>query len=137
MDDSDTGSKSWKAATLQLPFQIEKPGSFPSEFDYTDFHPYEIDTGDGSKPALKVVAQDQNGNSWGIEETTFTDVPLLDKPTADRDISGKTYHFFYNGDKLRMISWQDGDVVYWVSNSLQSSLSEDTMVRLATSFKPA
>ncbi|MHB8859278.1 MAG: LCP family glycopolymer transferase [Thermoleophilia bacterium] len=134
--DSETGRRSWQAASLQLPFQIEKPANFPSEFDYADFHPYEIDTGDGTKPALKVVAEDQNGESWGIMETTFVNAPLLDKPTVERDIGGKTYRFYYNGDKLRNLSWQDGDVVYWLSNSLQGSLSEDTMIQLATSFKP-
>ena len=133
---TETGRRSWQAAALQLPFQIEKPANFPSEFDYTDFHPYEIDSDNGAKPALKVVAEDQNGDNWGIMETTFVDAPLLEKPTVERDISGKTYRFFYNGDKLRTLSWQDGEVVYWISNSLQGSLSEDTMIQLATSFKP-
>jgi len=135
-DDSDTGRLSWEAAKLQLPFAVEKPGSFPAEFDYADFHPYEIDTDDGPKPALKVVAEDQAGNSWGIMETTFINAPLLENPTQERDIDGKSYSFYYTGDKLRYLAWKEGDVVFWISNSLQSSVSEDTMIQLATSFKP-
>ena len=48
---------------------------------------------------------------------------------------GRIIDFYYAGDKLRYLAWQDGDVVYWISNSLQNSLSEDTMVQLAISFK--
>jgi len=134
--DSDTGRRSWQAASLQLPFPVEKPTSFPSEFDYADFHPYEIETDDGPKSALKVVVENEVGDSWGIMETTFVNAPLLDKPTVEREISGKNYRFYYVGDKLRYLAWQDGEVVCWISNSLQSSLSEDTMIQLATSFKP-
>ncbi len=133
---SQTGHRSWQAAALQLPFKVQKPSNFPAEFDFVDFHNYEIDTDEGTKPALKVVCEDQAGNSWGIMETTFTNAPLLENPTLEREISGKTYKFYYTSDKLRYIAWQDGDVAYWIGNSLQSSLSEDTMVQLAISFKP-
>ena len=134
--DSETGRRSWQAAALQLPFQLEKPTSFPTEFDYVDFHTYEIETDDGPRPALKVVAEDEAGNRWGIMETTFTNAPLLEKPTLEREVLGKNFRFYYVNDKLRYLAWQDGDVVCWLSNSLQSSLSEKTMVQLAVSFKP-
>ncbi|MDO8735869.1 MAG: LCP family protein [Thermoleophilia bacterium] len=133
--DSETGRRSWQSASLQVPFKVQKPASFPAEFDYADFHIYEIQTDDGPRTALKVVAETETGDNWGIMETTFTNAPLLDNPTLEREISGRNYRFFYTGDKLRYLAWQDGDVVYWISNTLQKSLSEDTMVQLATSFK--
>jgi len=134
--DSETGLRNWQSASLQLPFQVQKPTSFPLEFDYVDFHIYEIQTDDGPRPALKIVGESQAGDSWGIMETTFTNAPLLQNPTLEREISGQNYRFFYVNEKLRYLAWQDGDVVYWVSNSLQNTLSEDTMVQLATSFRP-
>lgn len=133
---SETGRRSWQSASLQLPFQVQKPSSFPAEFDYMDFHIYEIQTDDGPRPALKVVGESEAGDTWGIMETTYTNAPLLDNPTLEREISGKNYRFFYVADKLKYLAWQDGDVVYWISNSLQNTLSEDTMVQLATSFGP-
>ena len=66
----------------------------------------------------------------------WSNAPLLEKPTLEREINGKNYRFYYANDKLRYLAWQDGDVVCWISNSLQSSLAEDTMVQLAISFKP-
>ena len=134
--DSETGHLSWQAAKLQLPFQVQKPANFPAEFDYRDFHVYEIDTDEGPKPALKVVGENESGQTWGIMETTFAQAPLLQQPSTERDINGKTYRFFYAENNIRYISWQDGDVVYWITNTLQNSLSEDTMVQLAISFKP-
>lgn len=135
-NDSDEGRMRWQAAKLQLPFPVQKPMSFPAEFTYQDFHVYEIDTGDGAKPALKVVGTSETGQVWGIMETTFTDAPLLQQPSTERDIGGKTFRFFYVDDHLRYLAWQDGDVVFWITNSLQNTLSEETMVQLAISFKP-
>ncbi len=138
VNNSQAGQRDWEAASLQLPFKVEKPSSFPKEFNYADagFRTYNIDTDDGPKPALKVVGQDQNGDYWGIMETTFTDAPLLQAPSVQKQISGRTYRFYYEGDQLRYLAWQDGDVVCWITNSLQGSLGEETMVQLATSFKP-
>jgi len=133
---SETGRGSWQAAKLQLPFQVQKPVNFPMEFDYQDFHIYEIETDKGPKPALKVVGENESGETWGIMETSFTQAPLLQEPSTERDINGKTYRFYYAEENIRYISWQDGDVVYWITNTLQNSLSEDTMVQLAISFKP-
>ncbi len=135
--DSDTGELRWKAADMQLPFDVKKPGDFPVEFDYVDFHPYEIETDNGPQPALKVVAQDEKGDYWGIMQTTFKDAPLLEAPSVEREIDGRKYRFFYADDNLRYLAWEDDDKVFWITNSLQDSLSEDTMVRLALSFKPA
>lgn len=135
-ENSDAAWDKWKSAALQLPFPVQKPVNFPVEFDYIDFHTYEIETDDGPKPALKVVCENEVGNTWGIMETTFTHAPLLDNPTVEREISGKNYLFYYAGENLRYIAWQDGDVVFWITNSLQNSLSEDTMVQLALSFQP-
>lgn len=133
---SQNGRLSWQAAALQVPFKVQKPASFPAEFDYVEFHPYEIATDDGPRPALKVVCEDDIGNIWGIMETTFTDAPLLQQPSVERDIAGKPYRFFYAGDKLRYLAWQDGEAAYWITNTLQNSLDENTMIELAASFKP-
>ena len=134
-DNSEVGSMSWTAAALELPFKPFKPTSFPVEYDYEDFRTYEIETDDGPKAALKVVGSEQMGNYWGIMETTFTDAPLLENPSAEREIEGKTYRFYYSEGGLRYLAWQEGDIVIWISNTLQNDLSEETMIELALSFQ--
>lgn len=133
-DGADAGWDDWREATIQLSFPVEKPASFPKEFSYKDFRTYDIDTDDGPKPALKVVCENETGAIWGIMETTYTEAPLLDKPTVEKEISGKNLRYYYMGDALRYVAWQEGDVVYWITNTLQNELSEDTMVKMATSF---
>lgn len=135
-DGSETGALSWSAAALELPFQPLKPSRFPVEFDYDNFRSYEIETDDGPKAALKVVGTDQQGNFWGIMETAYTDAPIMENPSTEREISGKKYRFYYTEGGLRYIAWQEGDIVIWISNSLQNNLSEATMIELAVSFTP-
>lgn len=135
-DDSETGDLSWKAAALELPFVPLKPTRFPIEFDYEKFRSYEIETDDGPRAALKVVGTDQLGNSWGIMETTFTDAPILANPSAERDIDGRKYRFYYSNGILQYLAWQEGDIVIWISNTLMGDLSEATMIELAVSFRP-
>ncbi len=126
----------WQEEAQGSSFQIERPSSFPVDFKYDEFRSYQIDTDGGPEPALKVVCEDQYGNPWGIMETTFTDAPLMDEPSVQKKINGKNYMFFYNGTKLKDLAWKDGSVLYWISNSLMGTLDEDTMVKLAISFKP-
>jgi len=133
-DDSTDSWDDWKEASLEVSFPVKKPTSFPKEFSYKDFHTYDIQTDDGAKPALKVVCETESGAIWGIMETTFTDAPLLEKPTQEKDVGGKKLRYYYSADQLRYLAWQEGDVVYWITNSLQNGLSEDTMVKIATSF---
>lgn len=135
-DNSDASWADWKEAALKVPFPLQKPSSFPTEFDYVDFHTYEIGTDDGPRPAVKIVCENEAGNSWGIMETTFTTAPLLEKPMLEKEINGKNYRFFYAGENLRYLAWQDGEAVYWITNTLQNSLTEDVMVKLALSFRP-
>lgn len=134
--ESEDGWDDWDEADSNVPFDVQKPTSFPVEFEYYDFHPYEISGDEEALPALKVVALDQAGNYWGIMETTFTDAPLLEKPSVERNIEGKDLRFFYTGNSLRYLAWQEGDVVFWISNSLEDTLREDTMINIALSFEP-
>lgn len=135
-ENSQNGYYRWEAARLQMPFTVQKPTRFPLEFDYVDFRPYEIDTDDGTKAALKIVCENELGEPWGIMQTTFTGAPLLQAPSTERDIDGRKYKLFFAGDRLKYISWQDGETVYWLSNTLKNTMSEETMVQLAASFKP-
>ena len=77
------------------------------------------------------------GNFWGIEETTFTDAPILDAPNATRKLDGRTYLFFYNAEHIHTIGFVNGDVAYWVQNTLTDGLTNAEMIAIARSLKPA
>jgi LCP family protein required for cell wall assembly len=73
---------------------------------------------------------------WGIEETRYTDAPLLQTPNATRKLDGRKYLFFFNGSHIQTIAFIQNDVAYWVQNTLLDDLSDPEMVAIARSLKP-
>ena len=65
----------------------------------------------------------------------WTDPPILGKPSLTKEIRGREYDIFVDGDRIKMISWHRGDNTYWISNSLLQVLTNDQMVGLARSAK--
>jgi LCP family protein required for cell wall assembly len=76
------------------------------------------------------------GASWGIEETRFTDAPILADPSATRKIGPRTYRFYFNGNHIHMIAFIQSDTAYWVQNTLLDDLSNADMVAIAKSLRP-
>jgi LCP family protein required for cell wall assembly len=76
------------------------------------------------------------GASWGIEETRFTDAPILADPSATRKIGPRTYRFYFNGGHIHMIAFIQSDTAYWVQNTLLDDLSNADMVAIAKSLRP-
>ena len=66
--------------------------------------------------------------------------PRLGRPADPRDtrakprtIHGREYDIYVDGGRIRLIAWHRGEDTYWVSNSLQQSLTNDQMVGIARS----
>jgi LCP family protein required for cell wall assembly len=73
---------------------------------------------------------------WGIEETRYTDAPLLSTPNTTRHLDGRTYLFFFNGNHIQTIAFIENGAAYWVQNSLLDDLTDPEMVAIARSLKP-
>ncbi len=76
------------------------------------------------------------GASWGIEETRFTDAPILANPSATRRIGPRTYRFYFNGSHIHMIAFTQSGTAYWVQNTLLDDLSNADMIAIAKSLRP-
>jgi LCP family protein required for cell wall assembly len=76
------------------------------------------------------------GPYWGIEETRYTDAPLLQTPNATRTLDGRKYLFFFNGGHIQTIAFVQNDIAYWVQNSLLDDLTNPEMLAIARSLKP-
>ncbi|HEY2868205.1 MAG TPA: LCP family protein [Gaiellales bacterium] len=76
------------------------------------------------------------GASWGIQETRFTDAPILADPSATRKIGHRTYRFYFNGSHIHMIAFTQSGTAYWVQNTLLEDLSNADMVAIAKSLHP-
>jgi LCP family protein required for cell wall assembly len=73
------------------------------------------------------------GQYYGVTGTSWEGPPILDNPSERRRLGGRTYELFYDGSRLRLISWRSGKAVYWISNTLLSSLGNQQMLALARS----
>jgi hypothetical protein len=82
--------------------------------------------------ALRLVYRLGAANEyWGIEETAWTDAPILAQPTVTRKIGGREYMFFMNRSHAHMIAFVQHDTAYWVVNTLLDRLSNETMLAIA------
>ena len=49
-------------------------------------------------------------------------------------MNGHQYDIYLDGDRVRLISWHQGNNSYWVYNSLLQTLSNDQMLGIARSM---
>ena len=82
-----------------------------------------------------VVATGDLGQYYGLQGTAWKNPPILADPSEKRTIGGREYELHYDGDRLRLVAWRTEDAVYWVSNTLLLSLTEQQMLGIARSAK--
>jgi polyisoprenyl-teichoic acid--peptidoglycan teichoic acid transferase len=59
--------------------------------------------------------------------------PILSNPSETRTMNGRQYQIFLDGDRVRLVSWHQGDNSYWVSNSVLQTLTNEQMLGIARS----
>jgi LCP family protein required for cell wall assembly len=87
--------------------------------------------------ALRITYQSPDGiEYWGIQQTAWTDAPILQGPSLTRTIKGREYKLFFSGSKLHMVAFEENGAAYWVVNTLLDSMSNETMIAIAKGLKP-
>ncbi len=115
--------------------------SEPAE-EYTHSYPREYAIRDQqNRPhaayRMTLVLNSQLGEYYGVQGTTWTNAPLLRSPTGTRDVNGKRLMLFANGGRLTTVAWRNGPDVYWISNTLTSTIPNPQMVGIAASLTRA
>ena len=72
---------------------------------------------------------------FGVSGTDWESPPILDNPTDTKEIEGREYQFYFDGDRLRLIAWKNRQASYWVNNTLLQTLDEDEMLAIARSVR--
>ena len=88
------------------------------------------------RDAIRIVYQRGFGDYYGIQQTSWTDAPILQGASVEKRIGGRTYRLFYDGSRLQMVAFEENGAVYWVSNTLLRELSNETMLAIAKGLKP-
>jgi LCP family protein required for cell wall assembly len=71
------------------------------------------------------------GQYYGVQGTTWKAAPILDDPTDEVRMRGRTYRRYFDGHKIHLIAWETPKAVYWVSNTLQQQLTNSQMMGIA------
>jgi LCP family protein required for cell wall assembly len=126
------------AVTVDVPFPVQLPAVQTGPATPSDFHAYTI------RDERNVVhygyridwSAGSEGEYYGVEGMNWTDPPLFANPNATRTIDGRIYMFVDDGSAFHDIGWRTKGVLYWVSNTLNETLSNSQMLAIAESAQP-
>ena len=72
---------------------------------------------------------------YGFMQTSWLDAPILKDPSETREYKGRTYQLHFTGPRLQMVSFVESDMAFWVRNTLDQQLTNETMLELAHGFR--
>jgi LCP family protein required for cell wall assembly len=126
-----------RSVQRKVPFRLEYPTLLEKTSSPSTLEPvrsYWI--ANGHKAVRLVYTTNTVGDYWGIEETDWTDAPVLQEPNFKHRIKGREFSFYYSGPNLHMIVLRERGATYWVVNTLLDKLSNETMLAIAKSLRP-
>ncbi len=123
-------------AKVAFPVYFPKLALVGSTLRADDHRAYTIrDRGNHPYSAYRMVINAPGpGQNYGVQGTSWKAPPILDNPSEKRRIAGRTYELFFDGDRLRLVAWRTPKAVYWVSNTLLQSLTNQQMLAIAGSL---
>jgi polyisoprenyl-teichoic acid--peptidoglycan teichoic acid transferase len=83
-----------------------------------------------------VLASNRIGEYYGLQGTKWMDPPILRSPDATKKIGHRKFDLYFDGKRLRMVAWREGDAVYWVTNTLLQSIPKGDLMSIARATKP-
>ncbi|MCW3039998.1 MAG: LytR family transcriptional regulator [Solirubrobacterales bacterium] len=125
---------------MPLPFPVYYPklAALGSVYLPSNNRAYRIlrrDTKKQGYPAYRIVVSAPGiGQYYGIQGTTWKDAPVLANPSSTREINGRKFKLYADGDRLRLVAWETPRAAYWVSNTLVKSLTNKQMLGIASSL---
>jgi LCP family protein required for cell wall assembly len=124
------------ATHLRFPVYYPKLLAARGNYRVPDRRAYDIyDRGGHRYRAYRIVAfAGDIGQYYGVQGTTWSSPPILDNPSETRKINGRKFELFFDGSRLRLVAYRTKRAVYWVSNTLLETLTNQQMLALASSL---
>ena len=126
-----------RALQSKFPFRLQAPSRVESSSYMTAESPraYWLTTKERTL-RLTFKMSGLSSGYWGIQETKWADAPVLAGTHITKRIAGRTYGFFFQGVHLHMVVLYAGRATYWVVNTIDDSLSNETMISIAKGLRP-
>ncbi|HEX6780704.1 MAG TPA: LCP family protein [Solirubrobacterales bacterium] len=130
-------------------FPVYYPTRLPEGTRFVESNPYEkvidpyvynLKDDDGNRHVayrMVLVAEMSDGTHYfGLQGIRgWSDPPILDDPSLTKEINGRDYDIYVDGENVKMVAWRRGDNAYWISNDLLRTLTNDQMIGMARSAK--
>ena len=128
-------------------FPIYYPTRLPEGTRFVESSPYEkiidpyvynLKDEDGNRHLayrMMMVAEMSDGTHYfGLQGIRgWSDPPILDDPSLTKEINGREYDIYVDGENVKLVAWRRGENSYWVSNDLLRTLTNEQMIGLARS----
>lgn len=126
-------SGSWDRLSSEVSFPLMAPSMVPEDFKYRDSRVYDLETDQGSYPALKVMYRLGREDQYlGLMETTFVDAPAA-TPGEEVTLNGIVFTVVAADGQVDRVWWKREGVLYWASNTLNYYLDREEMLAFAQS----
>jgi LCP family protein required for cell wall assembly len=138
LEDSGTaGEDQAVAIATQVPYPVYFPQNRTPGSVYIDTpRVYPIKRGKSVYSSYRMVLKQGGiGEYYGVQGTSWLNPPILSEPHEDRKIGTRTFQLYYDGRRLRLVAWKTEKAVYWITNTLTSSISNTEMLGMARSFR--
>jgi LCP family protein required for cell wall assembly len=126
-----------RAVRHRVPFRVQYPAMIEkhSTVDPEPPNP-RVYSLSGHKAVRLVFRTGVPGQFWGIQETNWNNAPALTEKNFIRHFGKRTFEFFYSGSHLHMVVLTQYGATYWVVNTLDDALSNETMISIARGLRP-
>jgi polyisoprenyl-teichoic acid--peptidoglycan teichoic acid transferase len=135
---SSTGEDEVVKSAIAVPFPVLYPSLQTGPAEQQQMRAYVIKDQVKRRHHAYVVVWKQNdlGGYYDLEGTDWLKPPIVAHPDETREIDGRAYRIFEDGEHIHMIAWQQGHVLYWLTNTLLEDLSNAQMIGIARSVRP-
>lgn len=128
-------------------FPIFYPTRLPEGAYFVESNPYEkvvdpyvynLKDEDGNRHLayrmMLVMEQSDGTHYFGVQGIRgWSNPPIVESPSLTKEINGREYDIFLDGESVKMVAWRRGENVYWITNDLLRSLTNDQMIGMARS----
>jgi LCP family protein required for cell wall assembly len=135
---SITGNDELAKATVSMPLQVLYPSLQTAAGVEQPARAYDLrdQLGRLRHAYVAVWQQDTLGGYYDFEGTDWPNPPLIAHPNQQRKIDHVTYMIFTDGSHIHVVAWREGNMLYWVTNTLLEDLSNEQMLAIARSARP-
>ena len=121
----------------KVPFPIMVPHVIESSSRLSSLEPVRVFKPAPYRHELALTFVTGAGNVyWDVIETNWTSAPILRRPTDQITRDGRHFSLYTTGGHIHMVTLRVGARSYWVINTLQDELSNETMIAIARGLEP-